>query len=137
MTIPGKELVGMHPTISNGVYNDDYLRQLNEFASVDEVLGEYKKGIADNSWLSIAHFALGALGHDDKYGVIGEVSLGGLLAIAAKVGSWSALDKDINQIPLLETLLNSHFGHITTHKGKAYLLPSAMFLTYCKEKSSE
>ncbi len=129
MTIPRKELVGQNVRLVDGVYSDDYLTALNQFASVDEVFGEQKEAIAKGEQNPVARLIMGTLGKSEY-----ENHLFALVMIAAKAGEWKAVERGPQHMPGLDVVTEKHFGHVTKYQDRTFLLPSAMYLTYCKEQ---
>ena len=136
MIIPGKKLVGWHQTIVDDIYNDDYLRALNKFASVDDVLGKDRDTIAKGEFNSIARIVMGTLGKEEY-----ERHLAALLIVSAKAGTWQAVERVENQTNGLDVVKEKHFGHVigylTAQGTRRFLMPSAMYVTYCKEHKQQ
>ncbi len=128
MAIPGKELVGKNARLNEGIYSDDYMAALNEFATVDEVLGEHKEAIANGEQNPVCRLAWGTLGKCEY-----ENHLVSLVMTAAKAGEWRAVERiHGRQIEGLDVVTDKHFGYVTEHEGKTFLLPSTFYLVYCK-----
>ena len=125
--IPSKELIGQNASLNNGVYSDDYMIALNKFASVDEVLGKDKEGISKRRIDPIARIVMGTLGRSEYENHIGE-----LLIVAANRGEWSAIERNHHQNSL-DVITKKHFGHVATYQDRTFLLPSAMYVTFCAE----
>ena len=126
MGIPNKILVGQNPSLVDGVYSDDYLRALNEFASVDEVFGEKKQAIAEGERNAVAMIVMDTLGKSEY-----EQHLVALVMRAAKAGEWRAVER--TTIWGLDRVVEKYYGHVTKFEDKTFLLPSATYLAYCKE----
>lgn len=128
MAIPGKELIGENARLEDGIYSDDYMDALNQFATVDEVLGEHKEAIAKGEQNPISRLIADTLG---KYEY--EFHLVDIVMAAAKAGEWRAVERGPQQRPGLSAVTDKQFGYVTEHEDKTFLLPSAFYLTYCKE----
>lgn len=129
MTIPSKQLVGQNAGLVDGVYSDDYLKALNQFVTVDEVFGEQREAIAKGEWTSVARLVMGTIGQSEY-----ENHLAALVMKAAKVGEWRAVERESRHMPGLERVTEKHFGYVVKYKNKTFLLPSAIYLTYCDEQ---
>ncbi len=127
MTIPSKELVGKNPKLVNGAYIDDYMIALNEFATVNEVLGKHREAIADGNFHPTARVVMGTL---DRFEY--ENHLAALIMVAAKTGEWRAVERGTLQKCGLEVVTERHFGYVVEHDGETFLLPSAKYLAHCK-----
>ncbi len=127
MAIPGKELVGKNARLNEGIYSDDYMDALNEFATVNEVLGEHREAIANGEQNPIFRLVSGTLGKCEY-----ENHLVDIVMTAAKAGEWRAVEREPRHKPGLSVVTDKHFGYVTEHEGKTFLLPSALYLTYCK-----
>ena len=128
MTIPGKELVGKNARLEDGIYSDDYMAALNEFATVDEVFGKHKEAIAARKHNPIDRLVMDTLGVSEY-----ENHLVALVITAAKAEEWKAVErKPGKHIEGLDVVTEKHFGYVTEHEGKTFLLPSAFYLVYCK-----
>lgn len=131
MTIPGRELVGQSAQMRDNTYSDDYLRALNEFATVDEIFGEHRKDIAEGG-NSVGRLTMGALGIGEW-----ENHLVDIVMRAAKAGEWTAvIRRPGTQTEGLSAVRKKHYGYITEFDGKIFLMPTAMYLAYCKEELS-
>ncbi|MBU0761361.1 MAG: hypothetical protein KJ600_03925 [Nanoarchaeota archaeon] len=129
MTIPNKELVGKNPRLKDGVYSDDYMAALDQFATVDEVFGKHREAIANGEHV-VARLVMGTLGRCEY-----ESHLVSLVMGAAKAGEWRAVVREPGRhFEGLDVVTERHFGHITKLEGKTYLLPSALYIAYCNEK---
>lgn len=132
MAIPGRELVGKNAQVTDKEYNDDYLRALNQFATVDEVFGQHRKDIAAGGD-SVARVVMGTLDRVEY-----ENHLVALVMTAAKEGEWKAVFRHpYRHAPGLDVVEQKHFGHVVKQGEKTFLLPSAMYLAYCKEELSQ
>src|SRR3989344_6687446 len=95
------ELVGQHATIDGGVYDDAYLSQINSLYSLNDILGERKKGIAKGSWNDLNHFTMGSPLNNTE----GEQILNAILYFSAKAGLWQP--KIIDVPKLTDTLIKT------------------------------
>jgi len=129
MKIPDKTLIGKNAELVEGVYSDDYMNALNNFASVDEVFGKNKEAIAKGENTPVARLIMGTLDKAEY-----ENHLVSIIMTAAKNGEWRAINRGLQHMPGLDEVTRRHFGHVTNYKGQTFLLPSPMYLTYCKEK---
>ena len=129
MTIPGRELVGQNAQLVGGTYTDDYMVALNQFVTVDEVLGENRQAIAKGEHTPVARLVMDTLGKCEY-----ENHLVALVMAAAKAGEWKAVKRGQQHMPGLDVVVDENFGYTTKYQGKTFLLPSAMYLAYCKEK---
>ncbi len=129
MAIPGKELVGKNANLVDGVYSDNYLIALNQYASVDYVFGEHTEAIAQGEYDAVARLVMGTLGEVEY-----ESHLVALVMTAAEAGEWKAVEIEPRPLPGLDVVTKKHFGHVTQYQGKTFLMPSAMYLAYCKEQ---
>ena len=127
MAIPGKELVGKNAILENGVYSDDYMVALNQLATVDEVFGKYKEDIAEGKNV-VARLVMETLGKCEY-----ENHLVSIVMKAAKAGEWRAVLREPGKhIAGLDVVTKKHFGYVAEHEGQKFLLPSPMYLAYCK-----
>lgn len=127
MTIPNKELVGKNARAQKDVYSDDYLKALNKFATVDEVFGEHKRKIANGENI-IGALVMDTLGRSEW-----ENHLVAIVMNAAKAGEWRAVVREPGMlVEGLDEITKKHFGFVVKHKGKKYLIPSALYVTYCQ-----
>ncbi len=142
MTIPTKELVGKNPLLAGELpiggpyhgkhiyrYYDEYTRALNGFARVDEVFSNHREAIAKGENYPISNLIMDALGKKE-----GENHLADIVMTAARAGEWKAIERLPHQRYGLYLVIEKHFGHLTNYKGKMFLLPSALYVVYCKEK---
>lgn len=131
MAIPGRELVGKNAQVCNGIYCDDYLRALNQFATVDEVFGQHKADIAAGG-NSVGRVVMETLGHYEW-----ENHLVALVMGAAKAGEWKAVFREpMRHMEGLDRVEKKGFGYLAKQGDKTFLLPSAIYITYCKEQLS-
>lgn len=131
MAIPGKELVGQNAIVVGEKYLDDYLIALNTLAPVDEIFGDQRRDISQGGRI-VGRLVMGTLGRTEW-----ENHLVSIVMTAAKEGKWSAVVREPElHLPGLDEVENRHFGYIIDHKGIKYLLPSLMYVAYCKEKLS-
>jgi hypothetical protein len=129
MKIPRKELVGRNRRLENGVYSDDYMTALNELVTVDEVFGGYRKQIAEGG-IAVGRLVMETLGKTEW-----ENHLVSIVMTAAKTGEWRAVLRDPrNQLEGLEAVTDKNFGYVVQHESKTFLLPSALYVTYCQAK---
>jgi len=129
MTIPNKELVGKNPKLEDGVYTDDYMNALNEFARVDEVFRESKAAIASGENI-VGRLVMDTLGKSEY-----ENHLVAIVMSAAEAGEWRAVVRESEKhIPGLDTVTRKHFGHVTAYQGKTFLLPSVSYVVYCNDR---
>ena len=131
MTIPGKELVGKNAQLENGDYTDDYLVALNQFATVDEIFGQCKECIANRERTPIIRLVVGTLGKKEF-----ENHLESLVIAAAKAGKWKAVVREGEYANGLNVVVERNFGYVIKHEDKTFLLPSAIYLKYCKTQLS-
>ena len=130
MTIPTKELVGQNATLTDGVYSDDYMTALNQFAPVDEVMGEHREAIAlGEHGGPVAGLVMNTLGKSEY-----ENHLVSLVMTAAMKGEWRAVNRSRMQMAGLDVVVEKHFGYVAKLEDKTFLLPSAMYVVYCKEQ---
>lgn len=129
MTIPGKELVGKNAKLIEGVYFDDYMNTLNQLVSVDEVFRQHKKEIAEGQFDPVANLVMGTLGKSEY-----ENHLVALVMTAAKTGEWRAVERGSQHMPGLDVVVNKNYGYVSELEGKTFLLPSLMYISYCKEQ---
>ncbi len=127
MAIPGEELVGQNARLAGGVYSDDYMNALNQFATVDDVFGEHKEAIAKGKHDPVARLVIGTLGKSEY-----ENHLVALVMTAAKADEWRAVERGPEHMPGLDVVTQKHFGYVTKYGGKTFLLPSPVYVTYCK-----
>ena len=129
MAIPNRELVGKNARLDNGVYSDDYMATLNQFATVDEVFGEHREAIAAGENV-VGSLVMGTLSKSEY-----ENHLVSLVMNAAKAGEWRAVVREPGRhFAGLDAVTDKHFGHVTEHEGKKFLLPSALYVVYCNEQ---
>lgn len=133
MTIPitpGKELVGRNARLEDGVYRDDYIAALNQFASVDEVFGEHRQAISKGDHYIVGNLVMGTLGRTEW-----ENHLVSIVMNAAQSGEWRAvLREPRRQTEGLDAVTTNNYGHVVEHEGRKFLLPSALYVTYCQAK---
>jgi hypothetical protein len=130
MTIPDRKLIGKNVKLDNGNYSDDYIAALNKFATVDEVFGQHKEAIAKGEQSPICRCVMGTLGKSEY-----ENHLVSLIMIAARAGEWKAVIREpLTQNQGLETVMEKGFGYVVMNEGKKFLLPSAGYVVYCKER---
>ena len=127
MTIPSKKLVGQNARIEEGKYLDDYLEALNRFAPVEEVFGGYREGVAKGEYTPVARLIMDTLGKTEC-----ENHLVALVMAAAKSGKWSAVKRRGEYMAGLEVVVEKNFGYSVKNGNKTFLLPSALYLVYCK-----
>lgn len=126
---PGKELVGKNVRIVDGQYNDDYLTALNQFASVDKTFGRYRADIAKGG-NSVGRVIMGTLGKNEW-----ENHLVALVMGAAKAGEWKAVVREpYVHTSGLDAVEGKKFGYVVKHEKKTFLLPTALYLDYCKRE---
>ena len=131
MTIPGKELIGKNAQVSDKIYSDDYLRALNKFATVDEVFGQHRADIAAGG-NSVGTLVMETLGKSEW-----EEHLVSLVMTAAKAGEWRAVVREEGKhTEGLDVVVEKDLGYVTKHGDTTFLLPSAMYVSYCKAKLS-
>ena len=128
MAIPVKKLIGNNAKVHRGVYTDDYIGALNQFATVDEVLGSHKNAIARGKQDPICKIVMGTLGVIEF-----EDQLVSLVMKAARAGEWRAVKTEAHP-NWLKVVAEKNYGYVVEHEGKTYLLPSAYFLVHCKEE---
>ena len=136
MSIPVIDLVGKNARLRGGIYTDKYMTALNEFATVDKIFGANREAIANGK----RNLVLNLITTTNTSGHLGrpeyEKHLLDFVMTAAKAGEWRAIKLGIQHAPGLDAVVEEHFGYVTVHKGKAFLLPSALYLIYCKEQLS-
>jgi hypothetical protein len=129
MTIPSKDLIGKNARVVNGVYLDDFMDALNNYATVNNVFGKNRSKIAKGYANEVNQFVLDTLGH---FGY--EYQLVSLVMTAAKNNSWRAIAREQHQEYGLDVVVEKNFGHVIEHKGQKYLLPSVKYLEHCKKQ---
>ena len=127
MVIPRKELVGRNAKLQNGVYSDDYMTALNQFATVDEVFNQQKEHIAAGE-IVVGRLVMDTLGKSEY-----ENHLVALVMTAARAGEWRAVIRN----PMvhnrgLDVVTEKHFGYVVEQEGKKFLLPSVLYVMYCQ-----
>ena len=133
MTIPGRELVGKNAQLIDRVYTDDYLHALNQFATVDEVFGQLKESIAAGEHTPVAKLVMGTLGKCEW-----ENHLVSLVMGAAKAGEWKAVVREpFKHTDGLTVVEERNFGYVVKQGGERFLMPSASYVTYCKERLAQ
>lgn len=128
MPTPSKVLVGQNAKIIDEEYSDNYLKALNEFASVDEVFGENKEKVAGGNWDAVSSITANTLG-DSIY----EHNLIDIVVTAAGKGQWSAYNNP-KMTDGLKVASDKHYIHLTEHKGQIFSMPTTSYLRYCKER---
>jgi hypothetical protein len=127
MSIPRKQLVGKNATLTDRGYSDDYLTALNEFATVDEVFGPYRKQIADGGNV-VGRLVMETLGRSEW-----ENHLVSIVMTAAKAGEWRAVIRQPGRHDEgLDAVTEKRYGFIVQKDGKRFLLPSANYVAYCQ-----
>lgn len=130
MTIPRKELVGRNSRLENEVYLDDYMTALNEFATVDEVFGNQREAITNRHCSTVASLVMGTLGKAEH-----EFHLASIVMNAAKAGEWRAVVREPGKhYDGLDNVEHKGFGYVVDHEDKKFLLPTALYVTYCQRK---
>ena len=130
MTIPRKELVGKNAKSSDRVYFDSYMDELNKFASVDEVFGKHRTAIANGESCPVSNLVMDTLGKSEY-----ENHLVALVMTAAKAGEWRAVLREPRKhTEGLKAVTEKHFGYVVEHEGQTFLLPSALYVVYCKQQ---
>jgi hypothetical protein len=131
MAIPRRELVGKNATVKNGIYSDEYLKALNNFATVDEVFGYYRKQIASGG-NAVGRLVMGTLGRTGW-----ENHLVSLVMVAASVGEWRAVLREKHHNSGQEAVVDKNFGYFVDLGEKRFLLPSAHYISYCQAQLEE
>jgi hypothetical protein len=127
MKIPGKELVRRNASLRENRYSDDYLLTLNQFMNVNEVFGEHKAEVARGGNV-VGRLVMDTLGRSEY-----ENHLVALVMAAAKTGEWSAVLRKPNiHEEGLDAVMEKRFGYVIEIEGKKFLLPSALYVSYCK-----
>ncbi|MEK6937222.1 MAG: hypothetical protein AABW58_04080 [Nanoarchaeota archaeon] len=132
MSIPRKKLVGKNPEVRNGIYNDDFLRELNKFATVNEVFGDKKNQIAKGDMTTVSGIVMGTLDRIEN-----EYNLIALVMEAAEAGEWRAIEREPWQQQGLDKVVDKNLGFLTTYKDKLYLLPSPKYIAHCQAELEE
>ena len=128
MMIPRRELVGRNARLEEGIYRDDYLTELNKVMPVDEVFSGCREEIAHGGNI------VGRLVMETLRKIEWENHLVSIVMTAALSREWRAVFRE----PLihdkgLDAVTKKHYGYVVEHEGKRFLVPSPLYVTYCKD----
>ena len=133
MTFPDKYSVGKNAEVVDERYNDDYLRALNEFCTVEDVFGGTAvESISIGNTLTLNRF----VANSPLKSWEAEDLLKHFLYAATRSerGEWEAIEIKEGD-GLAKRVEEVGFGIRTTFsEDKQFLVPTALFLAYCNNR---